>query len=705
MKKIVYILLFIFPLSSFCQTDSTKLNLIGKITKDGSLKLRWTCDNKTIWLEGLKNGYVLEKAKFNSSLDFADHDFKIVQEVKKWNASKWKIFDRKFKEKEKSTIKYKYAKISYDLSEAKGALEPNASFEEAMEFKEQMDLVYGYAMIASLMEWEGAKIQGVAIDTKVFAKSDIFRIRLNSKIKDLHVEPDYFVVKNAKESKYELQDIDVDEAEKSIGLSWKKNDDLFATFVAVSEDGINYKSDAEIPDIQLEVPGKKLDSLFYYVDSLVNYQEYYFKIYSQDIFGEKILVGKAKGMPRDRTAPLRPIIMGAKHIEPKLVEIIWDVSKEEGDLEGFAVARSTEPFGQYYQIHEGFIPADWRSFTDEYFDADTTNYYIVEAVDTSGNRTRSSYAYLTLTDSIPPAQPINIYGVMDSIGIVTLEMKPQKEKDFMGYRVYMANNPRTEFSVIQETYNDTILANARNPILVDTSTVESLSPFIYYKVGALDYHYNESASSAIIKVPRPDKYPPVPPLIEGYEAFEDRLEFDIVLSTSFDVKQNYVYRKKTKEDDWILLDSLGLATTSFIDSTGEANTFYLYSVKAIDHNNLESEFGNILKLKTYKLSTKLDMEINTRFFKNDMKTMINWELKEEAPITSFKILYASKDGVWKSIKKSKNQKFLIIDTEEIPIQVKVLGISRQQSYMPTICNDFLTENKKIENDEIYKKYN
>ena len=701
MKRLV-ILIFLYPIILVSQVDTTSLQVIGKIDKEGKLKIRWFVESNAVWLEGLTEGYVLEKVS-NSNTINNDANYNRIAIVNKWEEDQ---LNKALAQVDPESLDYKYMKMSYDLSKTRGALTPNASFEEVLDFKEELDLVYGYAMISSLMSWEAAKIQGMAFESKDYTDDDVYRVSLNSKIKGLEILPAYLRMQDLLDDLDYIEEIEVMESHESIGLSWKKEPDIFASFTEYSEDGINFISNSDIPSILLSTTDQDLDSLQYSVDSLENGKLYYFKVYGQTVFGDRVLIGEAQGIPRDKIPPHRPVLLQASHVKPELIEINWKAGLDE-DLAGYTVGRATEAYGQYYQIHEGLIPLDRTKFYDKYFNKDSSNYYVIEAIDNSGNRSRSNFVYVALTDSIPPETPVNITGIMDSIGIVTLKMEPQEERDFMGYRIYFANKPDTEFSVIQETYNDTIVENARNPILIDTSTIESLSPYVYYKVGALDYHYNESALCETIKVKRPDIYPPVPPKIIGYKAYEDRISFEIALSTSFDVRQNYIYRKEVKEENWTVLDSLGTGFDSqFIDSTGEARVDYIYSLKAIDESGLESEFGNQLKLATYKLSNSFSFDIQVRYFENDNKTIIFWDYISDLPddINCFKILIDHDEGMTTDIYRNLDTPGLVLDSEFKPNTVTVIPQSRKRPYAGIAEENIISENGKIENNEDYKKY-
>ena len=700
MRIKVVMLLIIVSSSLYSQVDTTGLQMVGKIDTEGNLKLRWFTESNSIWLQGLSDGYTLEKATYDKSKPKYIQDYQIVQSINTWSLNQ--IEERLGRSGDEK--KFIYASMAYKLANSVGLLQSEASFEEVMEYKEQLDQVYAHAMVATLLSWESAKVLAMAIDIDQYSSKDIYRIRLNGTIAGLVIKPTYFTEDDLVTNDNYLKEVEVTELDEYIGLAWKKTTDVFASFVEHSEDGVNFTSNLETPTIQLSNGTQKQDSITFGVDNLVNGQLYYFKVYGYNVFGEQVLIGEVKGTPRDLTPPNAPVMLGVDHVEPELVEINWMELVDE-DLAGFAVGRSSEPFGQYYQIHEGLIPKDWTSFGDAFFNKDTTNYYVVEAVDYSGNRSRSNFAYVSLTDSIPPAQPINITGLMDSIGIVTLDMEAQTERDFMGYRIYKANNPKTEFSVIYETYNDSIVANARNPILIDTSTIESLSQFVYYKVGALDYHYNESDPSEIIKVRRPDIYPPVSPMITGYKAFTDSIRFEIALSTSFDVKQNYIYRREASEEDWTVLDSLGIGfNTTYVDRSGDAKTKYVYCLKAVDEGGLESGFSNQLKLSILRNDNQLDLIPAVKYFEDGNQTLITWDYENDLPedISSITILISTEEKTYQESHRSLEKQGLVVDTKTPPNKVTFIAESRRIQYSAIIESNIQITQNTIENDRDYK---
>lgn len=707
-KLIVYLVFFNLTFV-FCQADTINIQVIAKAYEQNGIKIKWSLGDALIWQESITKGFYLERAsKSENPLIFKKlNDGKVI---KKWSKNQW--------EKYKSTTDsnkngdFKYIEFAQVLSVEEMYLDGTESFEEVLKYKSVLEDSYMFASIAGAFSWEATVLQGLGFWDKsvTYGETYIYRITPAFKPDNYMVLPNEIEIINKVKTSNELEKIQVREKDSSIGLTWKEVKNTFGVSVEVSKDGKSYKRDKAYPFIRLN-PNLdfKNDTSHYEVDSLINFEKYYFKIFAKTPFGDELLIGTASGTPKDLSPPNKPILRNIDHAKPNLVIISWELNEPiSDDLAGFVIGRSTEEFGQYYQIHEGLVPADWRTFGDAYFNPDTSNFYIIDAVDVNGNRSRSTSGYLTLTDSIPPAPPTKVKGVMDSLGIVTLEVEPQTEKDFMGYRVYKANAEDHEFSVVQETYNDSIVEIARNPIIIDTSTLESLTPFVYYKIGALDYHYNESPPSEIIKVPRPDKYPPVPPMINDYRVEEGKVIFKIIASTSADTKQNYIYRKKMTSKEWVLLDSIGLQSSTLVDSTLQSSIYYEYGGKAVDESGLISEIGNIVKISTYTKPGPVKMNVDCKYFSKSGDVMLEWMIDQEI----------DGDGLWLTIYekssgeedkfrgrlKTKQSDLLIYPAEISPTLLTIKGTSKKKEYLVkniNTCREVLSD---ISSDLKYIEY-
>lgn len=637
MKLIIQILLMLYSVGLSSQTEQTivTLNILSKVERDG-IKLRWAIDDPHIWQLALSKGYTLERAEYieGTLVELLDY-IPIDPNITRIENKEWLEYESQVPINDNSHDSIKYAHISRALSEEDSYLTGEETFAEQMAYKNALETKFVYALLAADLSWKGAIVQGLGYldrDVKEGEKYS-YRLSLNFEETGYEVPFSYHTVLNMVSDKPYEKELSIVERDSELNISWENQRGINGANIEYSVDGKFFLRDNTSPYFQLNAsPTKDLDSLSYTIDSLSNYTLYTIRVFGKTPFGDEEFIGEIKGMPRDKTAPNRPTMLGVKQQSPESAIIQWKMIQPlPKDLKGYIIGRGNADFGEFYRIHEGVIPPSWTAFEDKYFDLDTSNYYIVEAIDTSGNISRSNSAYLTLVDSIPPKAPLPISGIMDSMGIVTLKLEPQIERDFMGYRIYKSNDPDHEFSVVHETYNDTIVANARNPILTDTSTLESLTPYLYYYITALDYHYNESNFSDTIKVPRPDKYPPVPPLITGFNVSEKGVVLNVISSTSVDVVNNYIYRKESDSYEWKLIDSLGLIDTTYIvaDVEGSGNR-YDYAMTAKDNSNLESDFGNVLNVKHLSRPKSLDLGLTCNYYSQNKTVLLQWTLSEYA---------------------------------------------------------------------------
>lgn len=709
-KLQIIILILTFGKIVTGQDTIPKLQIIGKVEKDG-IKLRWGINDAYLWQIALEEGYILERAVFDQSKPFENQNFSILTNspIVKWTENEWNIFVKKFPESQNLADSIKYAYMSKFLSEDNLYLTGNESFEQQLEFYKNLKMKFAYALIAADQSWYGALIQGLGYHDQNVNKSInyIYKLSLNFKVPFYDIPPAYLSILNKENNSTIEQKIIIEEKDSKVILTFY-NKGSSGYYIEVSDDGKNFSRVAKEPFYNLKnSETKSTDSIQHIIDSLINYKMYYFKIKAKTPFGDEILIGEIKGMPRDLTPPGKPFIVGAFHTAPDVATIKWDMKEPIAtDLKGFVIGRSNEESGDYFIIHDKMIPLNIRSFEDKYFNKDGPNYYMIEAIDTSGNKSMSSSAYLTLIDSVPPGPPIHIKSKMDSLGIVTINLEHQKEKDFMGFRLYKANADYHEFSVVHETYNDTIVVNARNPVIIDTSTLKSLTKYVYYKVTALDYHYNESKFSEIIKVPRPDKIPPVPPLINDYVTTDKEIRLSITASSSSDIRQNYLYRKKDTDKEWLLLDSLGIKNTAYSDQTTENNVFYLYTVRAIDDSGLKSEFGNVIRIRTYYKPRPLDMTIFCTYFTADKQTLVTWKLNEQIKEEIAFEMYDLTSNVEKDIGRASpaTPDIFVFKTDKSPEIIGIKAYTETKEYLISVSPACIISKAKIEEDERFKKY-
>ena len=150
-----------------------------------------------------------------------------------------------------------------------------------------------------------------------------------------------------------------------------------------------------------------------FMDSIpVDYHDYYYRIRGIDAFAELspwstpiIIQG------RDLTPPAPPVINSAKNPAGSRIDVTWTQRTPVPDLAGYYVSRSNSVKGPFYPLTKYILPKNTTSFTDSAAIPQLPNYYVVIAVDTAKNVAASSAYPGYLTDTIPPAAPVQVAGI------------------------------------------------------------------------------------------------------------------------------------------------------------------------------------------------------------------------------------------------------------------------------------------------------
>ena len=275
-----------------------------------------------------------------------------------------------------------------------------------------------------------------------------------------------------------------------------------------------------------------------------------------------------------------PAIIKAEALNDQMI-IEWDFDEQWNEvLAGFELQRASAANGNYQTLFEN-LPPTQRTATDA--TAPTTGYYKIIAVGKSGER-RASFPYLAQRiDSIPPAPPARLTGTVDTTGLVTLRWTANAEPDVLGYRVFRSNFATHEYTQVTfEAVSDTVF--------FDTIATKTLTQDIFYKVMAVDQHFNPSDASEVLKLRRPDVIPPVPPVFRSVQASEQGIQLEWINSSSADVANHLLYRRSAGERSWALIgiyDHLDTAHT-YLDQEISAEYYYEYTMIAVDSSRWES---------------------------------------------------------------------------------------------------------------------
>lgn len=592
----------------FAQVDSSKRLTAMQRSYNNKVVLRLFPANQSSLLTGNKKGYRIQRADLTQAdltqadltkLNYAD--IKTPISIRLTEDSGVNYID---KNNITDTLERKMAGLAYGLTEINVSSKKGDVLANGMtSLKEQQQdesMKFFMVNLACNRSKLAAKILGLWVDDEEveLGKTYAYRVKINDdkndwfylKVKCNNFNPNYLV----------NNDIKLNEADTKVEFNFPEGYDYYAFNIDRSNfvKGA-YKRLNKEPMVKINPIGTVGKTDYTFGDSsLINYKKYFYKVWVNTPFGDELLFADFAAMPRDKTPPPMPAIRTANHINPKQVEIKWEMMGNElSDLKGFNVKRSNKNEGPFKIISQKILAENARTFIDENFDKDGENYYVLEAIDTAANTIESYPAYVTLIDSIPPAIPVLEKAIIDSLGKITIKIQPNKEKDFMGYQLLKANAEDHEFSVEQETFKDTL--GATTFILYDSTTLQSLSPKIYYKLIAFDSHYNQSEFSKVIIIKRPDTISPVSPIIKNFKVADSSVTIFFANSSSEDAIANYLLRKEISKPifDTIFRNS-DVSKKNFVDTKITGGIEYEYTMLAKDEGGLKSKPSRSIIIKT-----------------------------------------------------------------------------------------------------------
>ncbi|RPI06991.1 MAG: hypothetical protein EHM64_00920 [Ignavibacteriae bacterium] len=628
------------------------INLIGRYTEGKGVEIRFFPDKKSVLEVGFKEGFIIERMLFDTSIIRKDPNKMTYAEIARifpYSDTQWETALRS----EKSLESKNELEIARDflknIDKGKGgAFNFEKGIAELKDQKSKEDFEYMIFTLTALKDAKAATALGLAYtdSTAIKGKTYFYRARPVGK-SDVYtvISVDYRIVAENLKKGYD-NPVYVKQGDTELFFAWIETPDLSGYFVERANPGettFTQLNKAPIHNLEGSAAGGESRSGFN-DKNLINYQVYTYRFFGYTLFGEKVQFAEVKAMPKDLTPPEQPFLPQPQNVKPNEVLVTWQMNPVPApDLKGFFVARANKNEGDFKVLHQAMLPKEARTFTDTTFVRGQANYYVVQAMDTANNVSSSFPVSVTLIDSIPPGKPAFLSGTIDSLGVVTITVKKSKEKDLMGYRLFKANSPEHEFSVMVEGFveNDSLNQEIQT-VFKDTVTLNSLTPFIYYKVKALDFNYNQSDFSDLLKVARPDTIAPVSPIFTSVVVKEKQVELFFVSSSSADVQEHILYRKTDLKSEWQILSMFSSLLSKFIDTNVTTGVTYYYSIRAKDFGGLYSHYASAVYGKPYDTGIRPPIEnLNAKVEKKNI--ILTWNYPSSKVEPSF-IVYKKDDN-------------------------------------------------------------
>lgn len=539
---------------------------------------------------------------------------------------------------------------------------------------QQLEQRYSFALFAADMNFEAAKLASLGFEDTNIKSNEGYLYRVKSAIPaelatNVKEGLIYIEASNTEPLPAPIDLVGVFK-DKEVLLTWEYElfKSIYATYyVERSEDGTNYKRLDDLPLVNLNNTEDSPTKRMYYVDTLAqNNKKYYYRVLGVSPFGEQGKPSKPIVGQGQKALTATPFITNHKLIGDTNADIFWEFPKEkEPEVAEFQIRAATKDNGKYEIIKKGITPQTRSAnITAPY----ATNYIKVIAVGKDSTETASFSALVQFVDSIPPAKPVGLIGVMDSLGITTITWEPNTEKDMLGYRVFRGNIKNEEYAQITI---DPVTTNK----FTDTVQVKSLNDKVYYTVVAVDNRYNNSDYSEVLEIKKPDVVPPSSPIFKAYEVTNTGVSLSWIKSVSADVDKHQLYRKnKSTVGEWELVFETNDTITNFEDTKVAAATKYTYKIQAIDDSGLISADSPTLTIETASnTEDKVLKGLNATVDREQNSITLNWrklpsEIKE---LVIFKSKKEGKPSTWKQLTASLTK---IIDNNISPNNIYIYQV-------------------------------
>lgn len=454
---------------------------------------------------------------------------------------------------------------------------------------QEVDNRFGFSLLICDLSPVSAKAAALAFtDTDVKPGNRyIYRIKLGKPIPNFTYDPGLIVV-DAKEAfrANQINDLTGTFADRTVMLKWAVDlhQGIYSAYIVEkSEDGKEYKNVSSEPLITSST--KANQEFSYYIDSIAsNTQRYHYRIRGITPFGEtgppsNVFAGKGK-----EEMTMLTVVDSAVVLNNDKVRLSWHLDNpRQQAVKGFYILKAPQDDGPYKELNATMLPNNTFTFTDPA--PGRTNYYRVKTILANEDISVSFSRQALLIDSTPPALPADLAGTIDSLGIVRIKWQPNKEEDLLGYRVFRSNSLKEEF--VEVTKN--ILARSN---FKDTININTLTSKVYYRVIAVDEHYNASAYSAALILKRPDTIAPAPPVFGQIRRIDTAIQVNFVSGHGEDLAKQVLYRQNQTGDTAVKIAewAAGKEPRTFSDHQDLRNgTVYLYRLEAHDST------GNISK--------------------------------------------------------------------------------------------------------------
>ncbi len=613
------------------EIDTVAADFVAIKTKKfaDSVIIRWAPSNRALWLRAQKAGYMVTRYTLpepGTVTRDTQIETKILADslnpLLPWDSAQWAPY---FPNEDD------FALIAAGASGGQLELQNGGSDRGFAAKAKQDESIYGMILLAadrSALGAAGLALRIVDRELEV-GKTYVYDVRVVGEPRGFgpaEFLAESIVAFDGQPEQDQLVGLDTESMEHSVKLLWPsyENRHFSSYHIQRSADGgRTYDSLTTVPYITQEVYNDSLETaVLQYIDSVEdNYVTHLYKVIGLDAFASTGEPGVIRGMGVDLTPPKNPIIRSGELQDDGTIRVSWQLPEIPDDFAELRLERSHDPQNFWKSVSEEPLPTQDTVyiFTPE---AESSNYFRVTAADTAGNVSASFPIFVDVMDSIPPATPLSLGGEIDTTGTVTLYWQMGEELDLKGYRVYYANKETHEYTQLtaEPVYEDTVSYQ----IPLNTLTEE-----IFYKVQAVDNHYNHSEFTDVLKLSKPDTIPPVPPVFNTPRVDQNAVMLTWRPSSSKDVVMHVINRSLPGSEETTSFE-VNSDDNSYRDASADKGVIYEYTIQAVDDaDNLSDNSFPVRARVIDKKRMPTVEDFRVQYIADKQEVELEWSYSEE----------------------------------------------------------------------------
>ncbi len=648
-------------IDNFRELDKTEeestISTIKVLTKytDQGMAIRWAPTNPLIWQDGLSRGYIVEKVTFNKVDSNYVWTSLSAEPIKPWPIEEWKTIVN-----DDSPYCAAAAMCIYGTNQETGFIN---------QFRDQQNK-FGFNLFSADMDRKAAEASGLFILDQNVDTTDLMMYSVRLAGSPLSNCTDTVYQFASTSNQYIKVKLEAQSGEEHVLLNWKTPRQALtpsAYHIERSEDGNNFIKVTDRPFLPVTTNVQENENKINFTDSLaIINQEFYYRIIGIDAFSEKFVYSDTITSKAFAKKTLKPIQEVWTQESENLVTVEWKLNIDLDDTEGFYVLRSTDSQQGFERI-SGLLDRNASRYIDESPDPIKTNFYKIESVDKNGNGISSIHAFAITKDNVAPHPPENLQYFIEDNGSLLIKWDDPEEKDIRGYLIHYSNTDEGPFTVVPGG----LLSSAH---FVDSLNLKTLTEDMYFYVVAVDYSYNASETSQVLRVKKPDLIPPSPSIFTRYTSDNKLVKIQWKKSQSLDL-QRVILERKTNNSEWILMEDFDENQEVFVDSTQVPNVEYIYRLASLDDDGNVSYSPQRIRVTVsdgFFISGISNMEIKDQ----DENLMLTWDINQEIH-HSFKIYKMNTKGEFIYTQKTSNNFFKPI--ENTTYAIKAIGFDGRES--------------------------